>query len=157
MGTSCERASASTEFYTRGDYVPGIKVDGMDVLAVKEATTWARNYALQHGPLVIEMKTYRYHGHSMSDPDTTYRSREDIKLVRDTLDPIGLCKHRLAELGASEDDLKTIEDRARAFVKSQTDEALAAPPSDLSLLVEHVLTGEVRPWAWSRGIAWPTR
>jgi pyruvate dehydrogenase E1 component alpha subunit len=144
MGTSVERASANREFYTRGDYVPGIKVDGMDSLAVKEATAWARTYALQHGPLVMEMKTYRYFGHSMSDPDTTYRKRDDIKTVRETRDCILMNKHRLLELGATEDELTAVEDRVRDFVEKQAAEAEAAPPADINLLVDHVFTGEVR-------------
>lgn len=83
MGTSNERASHNTKFYARGDLIPGLKVDAQNVLVVKETMKWAKKWAVDgNGPLFIEFLTYRYHGHSMSDPGVTYRTREEIQDVR---------------------------------------------------------------------------
>ena len=79
------RAAFDTAYYARGQYVP-IQVDGMNVLAVREAVRVAKAHALEHGP-TMEMDTYRYHGHSMSDPGITYRSRDEVSGVRTARDP----------------------------------------------------------------------
>ena len=82
MGTAIIRAAFEPNFYKRGDYVPGISCDGQNVLAVKRAFQFAKEHALNNGPIVIEMDTYRYHGHSMSDPGLTYRTKVDVAKVK---------------------------------------------------------------------------
>ncbi|KAF9079511.1 alpha subunit of pyruvate dehydrogenase [Mortierella sp. AD031] len=141
MGTPAERASASTEYYKRGDYIPGIKVDGMDVLAVHQAVSYARDWTLidQKGPLLLEMVTYRYGGHSMSDPGVSYRSREEIQKMRSDNDPITNLKERLLENKVvSEEELKAIEKTARAEVDNATNEAKASPEPDMDAVWTNV-------------------
>jgi len=128
MGTSQDRAAASTTFYTRGDYVPGVQVDGMDLLAVREATKFAIDYCStqKKGPLVYEIVTYRYHGHSMSDPGTSYRSREEIQEVRQNKDPITGFREKLVSSGlATPEELKAIEIRVRKEVDADVKKAKA--------------------------------
>lgn len=128
MGTSIERSSASIDYFKRGgDYIPGLRVDGMDVLAVKEATRFSKDHVINNGPLVMEIVTYRYQGHSMSDPGTTYRSREEIQQMRSTRDTIKLVQSQLLELSwASEEELKEIESK----VKKEVDEAAKRAKED---------------------------
>ncbi|KAK9881198.1 hypothetical protein WA026_014545 [Henosepilachna vigintioctopunctata] len=84
LGTFCARAAANTKYYTRCEYIPGICIDGMDVLAVREGIKFAIDYAQSgNGPIIAECVTYRYFGHSMSDPGTSYRKREDIEETRE--------------------------------------------------------------------------
>ncbi|OXU26419.1 hypothetical protein TSAR_014899 [Trichomalopsis sarcophagae] len=88
MGTATHRHSANDKFYTRGDLIPGIKADGMKIEEVREAVKFGREHALREGPIVIEVTTYRYFGHSMSDPGTSYRTREEVKAIQEKHDPI---------------------------------------------------------------------
>jgi len=139
MGTSVNRGSASTEFYTRGDYVPGIKVDGMDVLGVREATRFARDYALKNGPIVLEMITYRYSGHSMSDPGTSYRKREEIQEVRQKRDPITTFSKRLIEHNVvTQEELKAIDDQVRTEMSEVERRALTDPELDVEEMYNDV-------------------
>uniref|UniRef100_A0A8D8NGN4 Pyruvate dehydrogenase E1 component subunit alpha n=1 Tax=Culex pipiens TaxID=7175 RepID=A0A8D8NGN4_CULPI len=138
MGTSAERASANVNYYTRGDAVPGIWVDGMDVLAVREAT----RFAIEHcnsgkGPILLETATYRYSGHSMSDPGTSYRSRDEIAEVRQTRDPITSLREKILtnELATTE-ELKEIESKLRGEVDAATKVAKA----DKEIAVEELVT-----------------
>ena len=137
MGTSVERASAETELYKRGISfeIEGEEVDGMDVLAVKAAGEKAVKYARSgKGPYILEMKTYRYRGHSMSDP-AKYRKREEVDDVREHRDPIESLKARMLDAEkASEDELKEIDKEIKAQVKDAADFALESPeppPEDL--------------------------
>jgi len=127
MGTSAERASASVNYYTRGDYVPGIWVDGMDVLAVREATRFAKQMCADGtGPVLMETATYRYSGHSMSDPGTSYRTREEIQEVRQSRDPITSFKDRIINAGlTTAEELKSIDNEVRADVDQAVKDAKA--------------------------------
>lgn len=147
MGTSVERASASTDYFTRGDYVPGIWVDGMDVLAVREATRYARDYCRQgKGPLVLEMATYRYFGHSMSDPGTSYRTRDEIAEVRQRRDPITSFKDKLITANlATADECKKIETDARAEVDEATVQAKSDPEIPVEELYADVYVQPLQP------------
>lgn len=136
MGTSADRASANTDYFTRGDYVPGLWVDGMDVLAVREATRFATDYCRQgKGPIVLEMATYRYFGHSMSDPGTSYRTRDEIQEVRQRRDPITSFKEKLINSNlASVEELKNIETE----VRKEVDEAVAQSRTDPEIPVDEL-------------------
>ncbi|KAI0220891.1 alpha subunit of pyruvate dehydrogenase [Massospora cicadina] len=135
MGTSASRSSASTNYFTRGDYIPGVRVNGMDVLAVRQACVFAKEYSSSgNGPLVLEMVTYRYGGHSMSDPGTTYRTREEIQNMRSANDPIqGLKQVILNQKVADEDALKQIDKEARAIVDEAVKEAKASLSPNLKI------------------------
>ena len=147
MGTSVDRASASTDYFTRGDYVPGIWVDGMDVLAIREATRWARDYCRQgKGPLVLEMATYRYFGHSMSDPGTSYRTRDEIQEVRQRRDPITSFKEKLITANlATAEECKTIETEARIEIDEATAQAKSDPEIGLEELYTDVYVESLQP------------
>ncbi|MEZ6010950.1 MAG: pyruvate dehydrogenase (acetyl-transferring) E1 component subunit alpha [Hyphomonas sp.] len=142
MGTSVERASAETELYKRGISfeIEGEEVDGMDVLAVREAGERAVRYARSgKGPYILEMKTYRYRGHSMSDP-AKYRKREEVDDIRTHHDPIDGLKGQILELGhATEDELKKIDNEIKAIVKEAADFSLESPEPDPSELWTDVL------------------
>jgi pyruvate dehydrogenase E1 component alpha subunit len=136
MGTSVTRSSAQTDFSKRGASfnIPGEQIDGMDVRAVKaagdKAVKWCRE---GKGPYILEMQTYRYRGHSMSDP-AKYRTREEVDKVRHDQDPIEQVRNRLLEAEVSEDDLKKIDAEMREIVNAAADFAQNDPEPDVSEL-----------------------
>eukprot|EP00457_Paulinella_chromatophora_P010118 gb/GEZN01010208.1/.p1 GENE.gb/GEZN01010208.1/~~gb/GEZN01010208.1/.p1 ORF type:complete len:386 (+),score=61.05 gb/GEZN01010208.1/:31-1188(+) len=133
MGTSVGRHTTLPDFYTRGIGVPGIWIDGMDVLAVKKGFKFAADYIRAgNGPLFMELNTYRYHGHSMSDPGISYRSRDEVSQVRQERDCIELLKKRIIEAGwANAADLKKIEKQARKLVDEAVTFARESPDPPL--------------------------
>lgn len=142
MGTSVSRASAQTNFAQRGlaFNIPGLQVDGMDVRAVKAAAEQAAEYCRTgKGPVILEMMTYRYRGHSMSDP-AKYRSKDEVQKMRSEHDPIEQVRARLLEKGwASEDELKAIDKDVRDIVADSADFAQADPEPDVSELYTDIL------------------
>ncbi|MEO7027219.1 MAG: pyruvate dehydrogenase (acetyl-transferring) E1 component subunit alpha [Caulobacteraceae bacterium] len=130
MGTSLERSSSQTHLSRRGDSfgIGGEEVDGMDVLAVKAAGSRAAEHARSGaGPMILEMKTYRYRGHSMSDPGK-YRTREEIDAVRKSRDPLEHFQDRLIEAGFADDAaLKATDGEVRAVVADAAEFARSAP------------------------------
>jgi pyruvate dehydrogenase E1 component alpha subunit len=143
MGTAEWKASKSPAYYKRGDYVPGLKVDGMDVLAVKQACKFAKDHALANGPIILEMDTYRYHGHSMSDPGSTYRTRGEIAGIRQERDPIERVRKLLLDHDfATAQELKDMEKEMRKQVDSAIAKAKDSPMPDPSELFTNVYVND---------------
>jgi len=142
MGTSIERSAATTDFSHRGASfdIPGEQVDGMDVRAVKAAgdrvVKWVRD---GNGPYILEMLTYRYRGHSMSDP-AKYRTREEVQKMREEHDPIEQVRRRLLDGKlVTEDDMKAIDAEIRGVVTAAAEFAQNDPEPDVSELWTDVL------------------
>ncbi len=142
MGTSISRSSAQTDFSQRGVSfnIPGIQVDGMDVRAVEAAGRMAVDWCRSgEGPIILEMLTYRYRGHSMSDP-AKYRTKEEVQKMRAEQDPIEQVKSRLLERGwADEDGLKAIDREVREIVADSAEFAQNDPEPDVSELYTDIL------------------
>jgi pyruvate dehydrogenase E1 component alpha subunit len=142
MGTSVARASAREALYQMGAGmgIPGMLVDGMDVDAVKAAGEVAAEVCRKgEGPYILEMETYRYRGHSMSDP-ANYRSKEEVDKVRDEQDPITNLRNRLIAANIfTEDDAKVMDGEVRAIVSEAAEFAQTSPEPDPSELYTDVL------------------
>jgi pyruvate dehydrogenase E1 component subunit alpha len=142
MGTAISRSSAETHLHRRGASfnIPGIEVDGMDVFAVRDAGRAALAHCRSgNGPMILEMKTYRYRGHSMSDP-AKYRTREEVKEVREHHDPIDQVREKILNKSfASEDDLKVIDKEIRNTVNAAAEFAQESPLPDPAELYTDVL------------------
>ena len=142
MGTSVSRSSAETELHKRGSSfeIKGIQVDGMNVLEVRDAAKKAIKHARDgKGPMILEMKTYRYRGHSMSDP-AKYRTRDEVTKTRSERDPIDMVKNRLIEEGwATDDTLKSIDKEIKLIVADAAEFAQTSPEPDASELYTDVL------------------
>jgi pyruvate dehydrogenase E1 component alpha subunit len=142
MGTSVSRASAQTDFSKRGVSfnIPGEQVDGMDVRAVREAGRRAIDYARSgKGPYILEMQTYRYRGHSMSDP-AKYRTKDEVTRMREERDPIEQVRRRLLEQWkVGEDQLKAVDGKVREVVNEAAEFATHDPEPDVTELWTDVL------------------
>jgi pyruvate dehydrogenase E1 component alpha subunit len=142
MGTSVDRASASRDLSQNGAPwgIPGEQVNGMDVAAVREAGERAVAHCRAgKGPYLLEMKTYRYRGHSMSDP-AKYRTREEVQKMRETSDCIETARKALLDdFGVTEADLKVIDDEVKAIVQDSADFAQESPEPPESELMTDIL------------------
>src|SRR5882757_6747264 len=143
MGTSIERSSSEPLLYRRGESfrIPGIQIDGMDVLAVRGAAEVALDWVRSgKGPIIVEFMTYRYRGHSMSDP-AKYRTREEVQGVREHNDPIDHAAKELEKLGVKEEELKAIDKEIKDIVVAAAKYAEEAPEPDAAELYTDVLVG----------------
>lgn len=142
MGTSVKRSHSTTELYRRGEGfgIPGVQVDGMDVVAVREAGLKAVEHVRAgKGPILLEMKTYRYRGHSMSDP-AKYRTKEELQDYKDTKDPIENFKNQLIkDKIIDEEQLKSLDKEIKKVVSEAAEFAQESPEPDASELWTDVL------------------
>ncbi len=147
MGTSLDRASASKDLSKNGAPwgIPGEQVNGMDVISVREAGERAAAHCRAgNGPYLLEMQTYRYRGHSMSDP-AKYRTREEVQKMRETSDCIETARKMLLEgHGVAEADLKVIDDEVKAIVQDAAEFAQTSPEPDEAELYTDVLLEKAR-------------
>lgn len=136
MGTSVERGSAKGgDFHTKLYAVPGIKFMGNDVFEVREVLRMAKKYSLEKGPIALNCNTYRYHGHSMSDPGITYRTRDEVTEYRKTRDCIKLMKQRILDNDvATEKELKKVDKE----ISNEVEEAAANAEKQSEYKVETI-------------------
>jgi len=140
MGTSVARSASEPDFYKRGESfrIPGVQVDGMDVLAVRGAAEMAIEWVREKGPIILELMTYRYRGHSMSDP-AKYRTREEVQEVREHRDPITHVERELEKMGVKAEELKAIDKQIKEIIVEAAKFAEDAPEPDPSELYTDVL------------------
>jgi len=142
MGTSTNRSSSNDDYYTMGNHIPGIRMNGMNVLAVKHGWEKVREHCSSGlGPMYVEIDTYRYHGHSMSDPGTTYRTRDEVSAVREARDPIDYVKKLLLDLtDATPQELKDIEKSVREECAAALVRAKASSPLPPEALTREIFS-----------------
>jgi pyruvate dehydrogenase E1 component alpha subunit len=143
MGTSVQRSHSEPLLYRRGESfrIPGLQVDGMDVLAVHGAAQVALEWTRSgKGPIILEFNTYRYRGHSMSDP-AKYRTREEVQGVREQRDPIQHAERELEAMGVKEEELKAIDKEIKNIVVEAAKFAEDAPEPAAAELTTDVLVG----------------
>nr|XP_046266828.1 pyruvate dehydrogenase E1 component subunit alpha, somatic form, mitochondrial-like isoform X2 [Scatophagus argus] len=154
-GTAIKRVSASTDFYKRGDFIPGLRVDGMDVLCVREATRFAADHCRSgKGPILLELKTFRFAGHHEGEDHLSYRSREEVEKVRRESDPISMLRERmLSNNMTSKEELEEVDVGIIKEVEEAAQFAITNPEPPLEELCNHIFCGsptlEVRgtnPW-----------
>lgn len=143
MGTSVSRSSAG-QLYRRGEGygIPGEQVDGMDVFAVQKAAKQALSYIRSgNGPYILEVMTYRYRGHSMSDP-AKYRTKEEVASFKEERDPITHIKDMLQDAGVKEDEIKTVDKEIKSIVNDAAQFAQDSPEPPPEELWTDVLVEE---------------
>jgi len=147
MGTSIDRHSSISDYYKMGNSIPGLRIDGMNVLAVREGVRFAKEYCgAGNGPIYLEMMTYRYHGHSMSDPGTTYRNREEIEFTRSTRDPLEFVRKCLTDAEfLTVEEIKETEKRIRKDVQKEVLKAKESPKSGMDLFAQHIYAADLEP------------
>lgn len=139
MGTSIERHSNDTEFHKRLGNVPGLTVDGLNIFHLREVMKMCKRWCPTNGPITLNVNTYRYHGHSMSDPGLSYRTREEVQQTRKTKDCILYVKQiALDNKLLTEAEIEQIENEAKDFADKETERAVAAPIIPLSVLTEDI-------------------
>jgi len=159
MGTSTERSTANVNYHTMGNNIPGLKIDGMNVLAVKKGMEMVREFCSSgNGPMFVEMNTYRYHGHSMSDPGTTYRTREEIQEYRKAKDPIEYVKNVLIDNNmATADECKAMEKELRKDVEKALVEAKESPEPQFDDLYQDIYVDQQGKASFPPHIRMPDR
>lgn len=140
MGTSVERSSAGgTDFHKKIYNVPGLCSTGQNIFAVRETMRFAKQHAIEHGPIAVNFRTYRYHGHSMSDPGLTYRTRDEVMEKRKNDDPINVTRQLILDNGLlDEAALKKMDAEVKDFVNGEVDKAKKAKKLDTAHLLDDV-------------------
>lgn len=139
MGTSVERASFQTNLMGKFRGFPGLRIDGQDVFMVREATKFCKNYVIQNGPMFFDIETYRYQGHSMSDPGITYRTKDEVAKERATHDCIDKIRYLLLDNSlATEAELKDIEKKIRSGIEKDIEQIKKDPLPAMTELYTNV-------------------